>query len=242
MNGVVAAGIAERARRTARSTRAFRSGSPGRARIDYSSQLTLNQFYSRDLYNATQGTSSAINANIAGSWQLRERVAHGRRATRTSSTPTESIISGSLPSLTASVSSRRSSDACRCSSRCSRRPRVPLYVQKNGATGNRQQPQQVRHHADAAGAGEQPAVPDRHAEPLGTGRPPTAPASTPRRTGQRVEESYTRQLRRDEGRLHRPGVQPRLHAQQLPGRPAEARDRTGVFGTADHQPSTARTA
>lgn len=101
----------------------------GRARIDYSSQLTLNQFYSRDLYNATQG-SSTINANIAGSWQF---VNASLTASRNEGffNADQSIISGSLPSLTASVSSRRlgrlpvffavQSEASR-----------PLYIQKNG--------------------------------------------------------------------------------------------------------------
>lgn len=105
-------------------------GLTGRARIDYSSQLTLNQFYSRDLYNATQG-SSTINANIAGSWQF---VNASLTASRNENffNADQSIVSGSLPSLTASVSSRKlgrlpvffalQSEASR-----------PLYIQKNGA-------------------------------------------------------------------------------------------------------------
>jgi len=77
----------------------------GRARIDYSSQLTLNQFYSRDLYNATQGTSSATG-NVSGSWGF---VNTSLTASRTENffNATDSIVSGSLPSLTASVSSRK---------------------------------------------------------------------------------------------------------------------------------------
>ena len=102
----------------------------GRARIDYSSQLTLNQFYSRDLYNATQGTST-INGNISGSWQFLNASLTGSRNENFFNAD-QSIISGSLPSLTASVSSRKlgrlpvffalQSEASR-----------PLYIQKNGA-------------------------------------------------------------------------------------------------------------
>ncbi len=103
----------------------------GRARIDYSSQLTLNQFYSRDLYNATQGTSSATG-NVSGSWGF---VNTSLTASRTENffTATDSIVSGSLPSLTAAVSSRRVWRLPVFFALQSEATRV-LYVQKNATT------------------------------------------------------------------------------------------------------------
>ena len=76
-------------------------GLTGRARIDYSSQLTLNQFYSRDLYNATQGTSSATG-NVSGSWSFVNTSLTSSRNENFFNAD-QSIVSGSLPSLTASV-------------------------------------------------------------------------------------------------------------------------------------------
>lgn len=102
----------------------------GRARIDYSSNLTLNQLYSRDLYSATQGLST-ITGNVSGSWQFVNASLTGSRTQNFFNTE-QSIITGSLPSLTASISSRKlgrlpvffalQSEASR-----------PIYVQKNGA-------------------------------------------------------------------------------------------------------------
>lgn len=77
----------------------------GRARIDYSSNLQLNQLYSRDIYSATQGVSSIIG-NVSGSWQFLNASLSGTRTQNFFST-TQSIITGGLPSLTASISSRR---------------------------------------------------------------------------------------------------------------------------------------
>lgn len=105
-------------------------GLTGRARIDYSSNLTLNQLYSRDLYSATQGLST-VTGNIAGSWQFVNASLTGSR-TQNFFNSDQSIITGSLPSLTASVSSRklgRMPVFFALQSEASR----PIYVQKNGA-------------------------------------------------------------------------------------------------------------
>ena len=106
-------------------------GLVGRARINYSSQLTLNQFYSRDLFNATQGTSSATG-NISGSWSF---VNASLTAARTENffNATDSIVTGSLPSLTASVSSRKLGRLPVFFALQSEATRV-LYVQKNATT------------------------------------------------------------------------------------------------------------
>lgn len=106
-------------------------GLVGRARINYSSQLTLNQFYSRDLYNATQGTSSATG-NISGSWSF---VNASLTAARTENffNASDSIVTGSLPSLTASVSSRKVGRLPVFFALQSEATRV-LYVQKNATT------------------------------------------------------------------------------------------------------------
>ena len=77
----------------------------GRARIDYSSRLQLNQLYSRDLYSATQGVST-ITGNISGSWQF-VNASLGSTRTENFFNDTQSLVSGNLPSLTASISSRR---------------------------------------------------------------------------------------------------------------------------------------
>jgi lipopolysaccharide assembly outer membrane protein LptD (OstA) len=76
-----------------------------RARIDYSSNLTLNQLYSQDVFNATQSLST-WNANVSGSWQFLSASATAQRSQQFFSS-TYSRISGSMPSVTASLSNRR---------------------------------------------------------------------------------------------------------------------------------------
>jgi lipopolysaccharide assembly outer membrane protein LptD (OstA) len=102
----------------------------GRARIDYSSSLQVNQYYSRDIYNATQ-SQSTVTGSVSGSWQFVNASLTGTR-NQLFFNQTASVISGSLPSLTAAVSNRRlgrlpvffalQSEASR-----------PIYIQKNGA-------------------------------------------------------------------------------------------------------------
>ena len=101
----------------------------GRARIDYSSSLQVNQYYSRDIYNATQ-SQSTVTGSVSGSWQFVNASLTGTR-NQLFFNQTASVISGSLPSLTAAVSNRRlgrlpvffalQSEASR-----------PIYIQKNG--------------------------------------------------------------------------------------------------------------
>ena len=55
-----------------------------RARIDYSSNLQLNNLYSRDIYNATQSLST-VTGNVAGSWQFLNASLTGTSATSSSS-------------------------------------------------------------------------------------------------------------------------------------------------------------
>ena len=101
----------------------------GRARIDYSSRLQLNQLYSRDLYSATQGLST-ITGNVSGSWQFLN-ASLGATRTEQFLSETQSIVSGNLPSLTAAVSSRKLGRLpvfFALQSEASRQ----LYVNKNG--------------------------------------------------------------------------------------------------------------
>ena len=100
-----------------------------RVSIDYSSNITANQLYSQDVFNATNGLSR-WNGNISGSWRF---VNSSLTATRTQQffSASSSRISGSLPSLTAGVSSRKlgplpiyfgvQSEASQ-----------PLYIERNG--------------------------------------------------------------------------------------------------------------
>jgi lipopolysaccharide assembly outer membrane protein LptD (OstA) len=102
----------------------------GRARIDYSSSLQVNQYYSRDIYNATQ-SQSTVTGSVSGSWQFVNASLTGTR-NQLFFNQTSSVVSGSLPSLTAGISNRRlgrlpiffalQSEASR-----------PIYIQKNGA-------------------------------------------------------------------------------------------------------------
>jgi lipopolysaccharide assembly outer membrane protein LptD (OstA) len=102
-----------------------------RARIDYSSNLTLNQLYSQDIFNATQSLST-WTGNVSGSWRFVNASATAQR-TQQFFNQTDSRINGSLPSLTAAVSSRRlgrlpvyfalQSEASR-----------PLYIERSGDT------------------------------------------------------------------------------------------------------------
>ncbi len=77
----------------------------GRARIDYSSNYQVNNLYSRDIYNATQ-SQSTITGSVAGSWQFLNASLTGTR-NQLFFSPIQSIVTGSLPSLIASVSNRR---------------------------------------------------------------------------------------------------------------------------------------
>ncbi len=77
----------------------------GRARIDYSSNYQVNNLYSRDIYNATQ-SQSTVTGSVAGSWQFLNASLTGTR-NQLFFSPIQSIVTGSLPSLTASVSNRR---------------------------------------------------------------------------------------------------------------------------------------
>jgi lipopolysaccharide assembly outer membrane protein LptD (OstA) len=76
-----------------------------RARIDYSSNLTVNQLYSQDVFNATNGLSS-WNGNVSGSWRFMNSSLTAQR-TQQFFNASASRITGSLPSLTAGLSSRR---------------------------------------------------------------------------------------------------------------------------------------
>ena len=101
----------------------------GRARIDYSSNLTVNQLYSQDVFNATNGVSM-WNGNVSGSWQFLNTSLTAQR-TQQFFSETASRISGSMPSLTAAVSNRKirrlpmyfalQSEASR-----------PIYIERNG--------------------------------------------------------------------------------------------------------------
>ena len=77
----------------------------GRALIDYSSRFQANQLYSRDIYNATQSISR-ITASVTGSWNFVNASLNGNRQQQFFGVD-QSIISGSLPSLSAGISSRR---------------------------------------------------------------------------------------------------------------------------------------
>jgi lipopolysaccharide assembly outer membrane protein LptD (OstA) len=77
----------------------------GRARIDYPSNLTLNQLYSRDIYAATQSLST-WTGSVSGAWQFLAASATAQRSQQFFST-TYSRTTGSLPSVTASISNRR---------------------------------------------------------------------------------------------------------------------------------------
>ena len=102
----------------------------GRALVDYSSSFQVNQLYSRDIYNATQSISR-INGSVTGSWNFLNASLNGNRQQQFFGV-SQSVISGSLPSLTAAVSNRRLGRLpvfFALQSEASRQ----IYVQKNGA-------------------------------------------------------------------------------------------------------------
>ena len=102
----------------------------GRALVDYSSSFQVNQLYSRDIYNATQSISR-INGSVTGSWNFLNASLNGNRQQQFFGV-SQSVISGSLPSLTAAVSNRRLGRLpvfFALQSEASRQ----IYIQKNGA-------------------------------------------------------------------------------------------------------------
>lgn len=107
----------------------------GRARIDYSSNLTLNQLYTQDVFNATQ-SQSTWNANVAGSWRFVNASLTAQRSEQFFNAD-QSRVTGSMPSLTAGVSNRRLGPLpifFALQSEASR----PLYIFKNGEDENDQ--------------------------------------------------------------------------------------------------------
>jgi lipopolysaccharide assembly outer membrane protein LptD (OstA) len=103
----------------------------GRARIDYSSNLTLNQLYSQDIFNATQSVST-WTGNVSGSWRFVNASATAQRSQQFFNQD-DSRITGSLPSVTAAVSSRKLGPLpvyFALQSEASR----PLYVERSGDT------------------------------------------------------------------------------------------------------------
>ncbi|MGE0359588.1 MAG: LPS-assembly protein LptD [Vicinamibacterales bacterium] len=107
----------------------------GRARIDYSSNLTLNQLYSQDVFNATQ-SQSTWNGNVSGSWQFLNASLTAQRSQQFFS-QAASRITGSLPSLSASISNRRLGPLpifFALQSEASR----PLYIFRDGGRENDQ--------------------------------------------------------------------------------------------------------
>ncbi len=101
----------------------------GRALIDYSSSFQVNQLFSRDIYNATQSVSR-ITGSVTGSWNFLNASLNGNRQEQFFGA-TQSIVTGSMPSLTAAVSSRqlgRLPVFFAMQSEASR----PIYVEKNG--------------------------------------------------------------------------------------------------------------
>ncbi len=162
-------------------------GLVGRARINYSSQLTLNQFYSRDLFNATQGTSSATG-NISGSWSF---VNTSLTAARTENffNASDSIVTGSLPSLTASISSRKLGRLPVFFALQSEATRV-LFVQKNATT----EADDSLNKIDITPTLRAPIsnLPFLTATLNLSARSTTYSASKDLTTGRRVEERYTR--------------------------------------------------
>jgi lipopolysaccharide assembly outer membrane protein LptD (OstA) len=106
-----------------------------RARIDYSSNLTLNQLYTQDVFNATQ-SQSTWNANVAGSWRFVNASLTAQRSEQFFNAD-QSRVTGSMPSLTAGVSNRRLGPLpifFALQSEASR----PLYIFKNGDDENDQ--------------------------------------------------------------------------------------------------------
>jgi len=101
----------------------------GRALVDHSSSFQVNQLYSRDIYNATQSISR-INGSVTGSWNFLNASLNANREQQFFGV-SQSVISGSLPSITAAVSNRRLGRLpvyFALQSEASRQ----IYVQKNG--------------------------------------------------------------------------------------------------------------
>ena len=206
----------------------------GRARIDYSSNLTLNQLYSQDIYNATQSLST-WNGNVSGSWRFVNASATAQR-TQQFFNETQSRINGSLPSITAAVSSRKlgplpvyfalQSEAAR-----------PIYIERNGDTDFDRSLTRTDLAAQPAHAGQPLAVPEH--EPaaelphhLVQREHGVRPDRESPRPGRRAVHP---QLRRAARRDPRSGVQQGLHAQQRLRRPPQARHRAELHRAAHHQ-------
>ena len=93
------------------------AGMRGSARVDYFSDLTTQQLYNTNIYEASR-RQRTIAASVTGAWAGVSMAGNFRRS-ELFNTETESIVNGYAPSFTANLSSRRLGT-------------LPLYVAFNG--------------------------------------------------------------------------------------------------------------
>ena len=93
------------------------AGMRGSARVDYFSDLTTQQLYNTNIYEASR-RQRTIAASVSGAWSGVSMAGNFRRS-ELFNTETESIVNGYAPSFTANLSSRRLGT-------------LPLYVAFNG--------------------------------------------------------------------------------------------------------------
>ena len=205
-------------------------GLTGRARIDYcvaAHAQPVLQPRSLQRHAGRRARSTATSRLVAGS----ERSLTASRNENFFNAD-QSIVSGSLPNATASVSSRKlgrlpvffalQSEASR-----------PLYIQKNGA----QEIDDTLNKIDITPTLRAPVsnLPFLTATLNLLYRSTTYSASKDPVTNRRVEERYTRNFAEMRADFTGPVFKPRLHAQQLPRRPAETCHRAGLLGAAHHR-------
>jgi LPS-assembly protein len=97
------------------------AGIRARARIDYFSDLTTQQLYSTDIYQASR-RQRTIGASVTGAWSGVSVTGNFQRS-ELFSTETDSIVNGYAPSITANLSSKRLGT-------------LPVYVAVNSEASN----------------------------------------------------------------------------------------------------------
>ncbi|MFN2446586.1 MAG: LPS-assembly protein LptD [Vicinamibacterales bacterium] len=102
-------GVADPARRSYQIDSGLVHRLPGglsaRGRVDYFSDVTTQQLYNQNIYEASRSQRS-IDASLSGAWKGVSVNGNYRRIEQFY-TPTSSVLNGNAPSVTANVSSRR---------------------------------------------------------------------------------------------------------------------------------------
>ncbi len=230
-------GIPSPERRSAKYTGGLSQGLPlgltGRMRIEYFTDVTVQQLYNNNFFDASRSTRT-IGGGVAGAWKGLAVNGNFQR-TEYFLTQTDSEVQGTAPGLSISYSGRKLGP-------------LPIYASINAEGGHQLYIRKSALLTQDLSLSKADLSPSLRA-PLSTlpylqvntigGVPHDLLQREPRRRRQAGRGAGDTNLRRPSCRRHRPGLQQGVHTQR--GQPPEARHRAVVLGAAHHRLSPRRT-